>query len=321
MSKTALTGVKVGTSPGSKNVLWRRIIYNKYLYILFLPALAYYIVFSYMPMYGSILAFKDFKYNLGIFRSPWTSMYGFQHFYDLFSDMEFGRVFLNTIIISFQRIIFEFPVPIILALLLNEIRRNRFKRVVQTVLTFPHFVSWIVVSGIFFNLLSDSGVVNSIITALGGQKFYLLTEASTFRGLLYVSESWKEAGWNTIIYLAAIAGINPELYEAAIVDGAKRFGLVKYITWPAMRAVIGLLLVLTIANVMNAGFDQIFNLYNPAVYDKVDILDTFIYRRSFELRADFASSTAIGLFKSVVNCFMLVVANTITKKVNGQGIY
>lgn len=288
---------------------------------MFLPAFIMYILFTYIPIYGIQLAFKDLNFAKGITGSPWTSMHGFKHFYDLMSNSEFIKAFSNTLVISLQRIVIQFPVPIVLALLINEIRGKRFRRIVQTVFTFPHFLSWVVVTGIFFNLLSDAGVLNEIIVALGGQKVHLLTQPSTFRGLLYATDIWKEAGWGTIIYLAAISGINSELYEAAIVDGAKRFQLTRYITWPAIVSVIGVMLVLALSNIMNAGFDQIFNMYNAAVYDKVDIIDTFIYRRTFVTGLDFASSTAIGLFKSVINFIMLYAGNIIVRKATGKGIY
>ncbi len=320
MSETALKSKKA-----DRGTRWRslreRIWYNRGIYLFFLPALAAYLVFTYVPMYGAILAFKDFSFKLGILRSPWTSMNGFQHFYDLLSDASFKKAFFNTVIISFGRILFEFPVPILLALLLNEIRKNRYKRFFQTVFTFPHFVSWIIISGIVFNLFSDSGVVNGILVTLGGQKINVLTQPSTFRAFLYSTSIWKEAGWGTIIYLATITGINPSLYEAAIVDGASRFQLARYITWPSILSVVGVMLILQISSVMNAGFDQVFNLYNAAVYDKADIIDTLIYRRTFVKGMDFASSTAIGLFKSVINFAMLLVGNFVVKKATGKGIY
>ncbi len=303
------------------NRLWHNLYYYRYFYILFLPALIFYAIFSYRPMYGVILAFKDLKFSKGIWGSPWTTMYGFQHFYNLLSDMDFKIAFRNTVIISLQRLIFEFPVPIILSLLINEVRNNKRRRLVQTVLTFPHFLSWVVVSGVFFNLLADSGAVNQILTMLNLPKVHLLTEQATFRGLLYGTSNWKEAGWGTIIYLAAISGVNKELYEAAIVDGAKRFQLMRYITWPAMMSIIGVMFILAISNIMNAGFDQIFNMYNAAVFEKADIIDTFIYRRTFIQGLSFSSSTAIGLFKSAINVILLVIANSTVKKMTGSGIY
>lgn len=321
MNNMAVTQKSTDIVPENKRRLWKQICYYKYFYFLFLPALVLYIIFSYIPMYGAVLAFKDLNFTKGILRSPWTDMHGMKHFYELLSDMEFKKAFSNTLIISLQRIIICFPIPIILSLLINEIQKNKLKRIVQTVLTFPHFISWVVVTGIISNLLSDAGVINEIILALGGEKIHLFTQASTFRGLLYSTDIWKEAGWGTIIYLAAISGVSIELYEAAIVDGAKRFQLVRYITWPAIKSVIGIMLILAIANIMNAGFDQIFNMYNAAVYDKADIIDTFVYRRTFITGLDFSSSTAIGLFKSVINFIMLFTGNAIVKRSTGKGIY
>jgi len=321
MNSAAVTGKMMNKAPKKNKSLWDKILKYKYFYLMFLPAFLLYLLFTYVPMYGIQLAFKDLNFAKGIMGSPWTSMHGMKHFYDLLSNSEFIKAFRNTLVISLQRIIIEFPIPIILALLINEIRKSRLKRIVQTVFTFPHFLSWVVVTGIFFNLLGDSGVLNETIVALGGEKIHLLTQASTFRTLLYGTDIWKEAGWGTIIYLAAISGINTELYEAAIVDGAKRFQLTRYITWPAIVSVIGVMLVISLSNIMNAGFDQIFNMYNPAVYDKADIIDTFIYRRTFITGLDFASSTAIGLFKSVINFIMLYAGNVIVRKTTGKGIY
>lgn len=321
MSSDVIPQKMMNSSLKSSTSLWKLMLKYKYFYIMFLPTFIMYVVFTYIPIYGIQLAFKDLNFAKGIIGSPWTSMNGFKHFYELMSNSDFAKSFSNTLIISIQRIVVQFPVPIILALLINEIHRKNFKRIVQTILTFPHFLSWIVVTGIFFNLLSDAGVLNEIIVALGGEKIHLLTNASTFRGLLYMTDIWKEAGWGTIIYLAAISGINIELYEAAIVDGAKRFQLIRYITWPAIISVIGVMLILSLSNIMNAGFDQIFNMYNAAVYDKVDIIDTYIYRRTFVTGLDFASSTAIGLFKSVINFIMLFAGNIIVRKATGKGIY
>ena len=318
-NKVEIQSTVLGSEKLSK--LLKRMFYFRYFYLFFLPALILYIVFSYIPMYGAILAFKDLNFAKGIVGSPWTSMHGLKHFYDLISDVAFQKALANTVIISVGRIVFEFPIPILLAILINEISHGKMKRFIQTVFTFPHFVSWIIMSGIFFNLLSDSGVLNGIIVSLGGHKVNLLTQQSTFRFLIFSTDSWKEAGWGTIIYLATISGINPSLYEAAIVDGANRLQLVRYITWTSMKSVIGVMLILSMSNIMNAGFDQIFNLYNAAVYDKVDIIDTFIYRRTFITGLDFASSTAIGLFKSVINVGMLFIGNYIVKRTTGKGIY
>lgn len=314
---------QLNTNPvkNKRQDLIRRIKEHKYLYILFLPVIVFYVIFSYIPMYGVILAFKDFNFKLGILHSPWTSMNGLKHFYEIMSDSDFKRAFLNTVIISVGRLVFEFAVPIILALLMNEIRSAKYKRVVQTVYTFPHFISWVVAAGIISNFLSNDGIINQVILLLGGQRIGFLTTESIFRPLLYITDIWKEAGWGTILYLASIAGISAELYEAAIVDGAKRLQLLRYITWPEIKSLIGIMLILSISGLMSAGFDQIFNMYNGAVMNVADILDTLIYRRTFLSGADFSSSTAMGLFSTVINFFLLIVSNKVLKKVNGHGIY
>lgn len=306
---------------GKNGRLLKQIVANRYLYLLFLPAAVLLLLFCYFPMYGVIIAFKDYDYGKGIVFSPWTTMHGFQHFYDLLSNSDFITAFRNTIIISFQRLIFEFPVSIILALLINEIRTKHYKRTVQTVLTIPHFMSWVVVYGIFFSLLSDQGVLNQVIASLGFSKVYLLQQTDTIRGLLYITSNWKEMGWGTIIYLAAITGVDQELYEAAVVDGAKRRHCVLYITLPAIISVIGVMFILALANIMNAGFDQIFNMYNAATFSKIDIIDTYVYRRTFVTGCDYPSSAAIGLFKNIINLVLLLGGNTVVKKLTGAGIY
>ncbi len=300
-----------------RNRWLKQVLYYKYFYVMLLPAIVYFFVFHYFPMYGSTVAFREFSYR-NPFGGEWV---GLKYFDRMMADPAFIKVFMNTLIISFGRNMFEFPVPILLALLLNEVRRQFAKRFFQTVFTFPHFISWVVAAGIVVNLLSDAGVINQIVVAFGGEKLDIMTDPGWFRALLFISDNWKEAGWGTIIYLATIASISPEIYEAAKVDGARRFQLMRHITWPAMRSVMGILLILQVANVMNAGFDQIFNMYNPVVYDSSDIIDTYIYRRTFIVGESFSSSTALGLFKSVINVILLFTANYVVKKINKQGIY
>ena len=268
-------------------------------------------------MYGITIAFREFSYR-NPFGGDWV---GLKYFKEMMRDTQFWVSFKNTLQISLGRLIFEFPAPIILALLLNEMWGARLKRVYQTVFTFPHFLSWVVGAGIVVNLIAESGAMNQILGAVGLPKLSILTNPSAFRPMLYISNLWKEAGWSAIIYLAAITSINPELYEAAYVDGAGRFQRMFHITLPSIRGTIGVLLILAIANIANAGFDQIFNLYNALVYDVADILDTYIYRRTFVSGLSFSSSAAQGIFKSVINLILLVTANTLTKKISGQGIY
>jgi putative aldouronate transport system permease protein len=270
-----------------------------------------------MPMYGVILAFKEFDFSKGIFGSPWI---GLQNFKEIFADPDFARAFFNTIIISLGRLLIEFPIPIVTAILINEIVGSRTRRFFQTVFTFPHFLSWVVVSGILFIFLGSDGMANQMFRAMGLGEINFLGDSSTFRALLFLSDSWKEMGYSSIIYLAAIAGINPELYEAAHIDGAGRMRQALSITWPSIRGTVAVLFILAVGNAMNGGFDQILNLYNPSVYDVSDIIDTYIYRRTFTLGSTFGSSTAIGLFKSVINMALLFLANYLVKRSGEKGL-
>lgn len=301
----------------SKSIFLRKVVKYKYIYLLLLPGVLFYVIFSYIPMYGVTLAFKEYQIKPGIFGSPWI---GFANFRDIFRLDDFWKAFFNTLTISFQRLLVEFPIPILLALLLNEVTGRKLKRFYQTVYTFPNFLSWIVVSGIAFSILSDDGVLNQILVALGGQKQSLLMDTALFRPVLYIAGIWKSAGWTSIIYLAAISSINPEIYEAAIIDGASRFQQLIHITWPGIRSTAAIMFILAVGNVMNAGFDQIFNMYNASVYDVADIIDTYIYRRTFQLGSDFGTSTAVGLFKSVINLALLLAANLSVKRIGEEGI-
>ncbi len=301
-----------------RGAIARNIIYNKYIYIMLVPAIIFYLIFSYYPMYGVTLAFKEFNFKLGIMDSPWV---GFENFKDLIYDKEMRSVFLNTAIISFGRIIFQFPIPIILAILLNEMRMRRYKGVLQTVFTFPHFLSWVICAGIIKNFLRTDGFVNVIIQALGFEPIPFLMKAELFKPIIFMTDIWKEAGWSTIIYLAAITAINGELFEAATVDGANRFQKIIYVTLPAISGTICFLLILSIANIMNAGFDQIFNMMNSVVKSSGQIIDTYIYEITFQRAPDYSFSTAVGLFKSIINFSLIFVADRIIRKIGGKGIY
>jgi ABC-type polysaccharide transport system, permease component len=291
---------------------------SRYLYLLLLPLLAYLIFFQYVPMYGLILSFKEFDYH-SVTGSPWV---GLEHFREIFGLPDFKRVFTNTLVIALGRLIFEFPVPILFALLINEVRKKRFRTFYQIVYTFPHFLSWVIISGIMINFLGDMGIFNMILDSLGLPKTNLLTDAGTFKGLLFGTSIWKEMGWGTIIYLATISGINPEMYEAAEIDGAGRFKKVTAITWPALKGTVLVLFILALGNVMGgAGFDQIFNMDNAAVRDSSDILDTYIYRATFLQGASFGFTTAVGLFKSLINCALLLIAHYSVKSRGHGGLF
>lgn len=310
----ARTGAAV-VARKSSGRLWREIANHKYLYILIAPLVIFYIVFAYVPMYGIVLAFKEFDYSKGILGSPWNH---FDNFKQVWANPDFMNAFRNTVLISLGRLLFEFPVPIVLALMLNEVSRGKLKRFYQTVFTFPHFISWVVISGIIIGIFNDQGLYNQILTSLGLEKTSPLTDGPSFNAILFLSNIWKEAGWSCILYLAAIAGINPELYEAASVDGANRFQQMKAITWPTVKSAVAVLFVLAVGNIMNGGFDQIFNLYNAAVYKSSDILDTYVYRSAFTDATGFGFSTTVGLLKSVINFGLLFGANYLVKKVGKE---
>lgn len=290
----------------------------RYIYLLIIPGILYYAIFCYGPMYGIMLAFKRYNASLGITGSPWV---GLQHFRYLFSNHQFYLALRNTIIISFSRIAIQFPIPILIAILFNEIKDGKLKKSLQTVYTFPNFLSWVIISGIVINFLSSDGVINNLLNSLGRDDIMFMSNSNLFRPILYFTDIWKSSGWTSIIYLAAIVSIPQEQYEAATVDGANRLHKILYITLPALRSTIIVMLLLAIGNVMNAGFDQIFNMQNATVRDVSEVLDTYIYRITFQAATDFSFSTAVGLFKSVVNFMFLFSFNQLAKRFGERGIF
>ena len=288
------------------------------LYSMILPGLVFFIVFKYVPLTGSIIAFQDYNVFKGVFGSPFV---GLKHFEALFSYPEFYRVLRNTLLISVYQLLFGFPAPIVLALLLNEVRKMAFKRTVQTILYLPHFLSWVVVGGMVINFLSPStGLVNEALEWLGFERVYFMQEPAYFRSIVVSSGIWKEVGWNTIIYLAALAGINPELYEAAEVDGAGKFRQALSITIPSILPTVMVLLLLNIGHILDLGFEQIYMLLNPLVREVGEVFDTYIYRVGL-LGAQYSYTTAIGIFKSVVGFVLIIGANWLSKKTTGNSLY
>jgi len=295
--------------------LGQRMWDHRYIYLLMLPGIASLILFHYVPMYGIQLAFKDFRFNLGIWGSPWN---GLDNFRRMFDNPMFERAFRNTLIISFGRLITGFPVPIILVLLINELKNQRFKKVTQVLLFMPHFISWIVVAGLIFNLFNvTTGLYGNIMRAITGETpRSVLVDPSFFRAQLYISGIWKGAGWGMVIYLAAIAGIDPGLYESAQIDGANRLKQAIYITLPMLTFAIALNLILSLGSVMDAGFDQIMQLMREPTLRTGDIIDTFVFRFGIQ-QGRFDVAAAVGLFKSVINCILLITANYVSKKLSG----
>ena len=288
-----------------------------FLIAMIIPAILFYAIFCYVPMYGILMAFEFFQPKDGILGSEWI---GFENFQRIFDDPKFWQVLLNTIKIGGIKIILAFLGAVTTAVLLNELRMRRTKKVIQIIVTFPHFLSWVIISGFVSSLFARNGAVNDIIYLLGGERKYFLTDGQFFLGLLFGSDIWKEAGWGSIVYLATMAGIPTEQYEAADIDGATRLQKIWHITLPGIKAVAILLLIMSVGGVLSAGFDQIFNLYNDTVLDQVDILDTYIYRETFTNGTQAGVGTAIGLFKSVVAFILVITTDRIAKACGERGI-
>lgn len=286
-------------------------------YVMLIPGVVLTFIFSYIPMYGIVLAFKDYSIRAGIMGSEWV---GFEHFQTLFDIPQFWVAFKNTIIHNVLKLVFGFPIPIILALMLNSLREKNARNIIQTILYLPHFVSWVVVSGLIFSLLDEGGFLFEIMKQGNMQDVNILADDGSFLGLIVISDSWKEAGWGSIIYFAALMGISGEYYEAAKVDGANGWNMLWSITIPLLMPTISIMLILRVGEMLSSGMDQIYNLYNEQVYDVADNLSTFTYRYGIG-GGNFEIGTAIGLFANVINIVLLVVANQITKRMGGEALY
>ncbi|WP_282943325.1 ABC transporter permease subunit [Paenibacillus sp. RC67] len=288
------------------------------MYILLVPGLIFLFLFKYAPMYGIVIAFQDFNIFDGISGSKWV---GLEQFSKLIKSEEFIQVFLNTMLISMYKIVLLFPIPIVVALLLNEIRRMFFKRTVQTIIYLPHFLSWVIISGLFINILSPSGgLINQMIAWLGMEPISFLLDNDFFRSVVVFTAGWKEVGWNAIIFIAAISGIEQEQYEAAAIDGAGRIKQMWYITLPGILPTIVLMFILRIGHLLDAGTEQILTLYNPVVYQTGDVIGTYVYRIGLG-KMDYSFSTAVGLFNSVVGFLLIVFGNMLSKKLLQRSIW
>lgn len=290
---------------------------NRFKYLIVLPVIIYLLIFAYKPMYGVIIAFQNYKPFLGIEKSPWV---GFDNFIRFFQDQYFIRLLRNTFSISALSIVFGFPAPIILALLLNEIRSNKFKRVVQTISYMPYFISIVVVCGLIKSFTLTDGVFNDIIVAFGGERSNLLSLKGNFYPIYILSAIWQSVGWDSIIYLAALTGIDQEQYEAAKVDGAGRLKQMFYITLPGLMPTITVLFILRMGGILNIGYEKILLLYQPLTYEVADVISTYVYRKGI-VEANYSFSTAVGLFNSVVNISFLLITNRISKKVNNSSLF
>ena len=302
----------------TKSRLLQQIWQARYLYLMLLAFFIWLILFEYVPMAGNVLAFKDFKATEGVFGSPWA---GWKHFERIFATPAAVKAIINTVVLSLQRILFEFPVPIILALITTEMRGNKTKKIYQTILTFPHFLSWVVVSSILISMFSEAGAINSLLSALGFETVPFLSDSKFFRAMLFITHNWKEMGWASIIYMATISSIDPGLYEAAEIDGASKLRQVWHVTLPALLPLISMRLILKVGSIMNAGFGQILTMRNSVVSSDVQILDTYIYDRTFNALPNYGFSTAVGLLKGVINFALLMLANQVVGKLTGEKMW
>lgn len=286
-------------------------------YLMVLPVLLYLALFCYKPMYGIIIAFQKYRPALGISRSKFVGLTNFKRF---LGDAMFWRAFRNTFVISGLTIIFSFPAPIILALLLNEVRNEKFKKVVQQVTYLPHFVAMVVVCGLITSFCQTNGLFGTLSGIFTGEKTNLLLKSKNFYPIYVLSDIWKEVGWNSIIYLAALAGIDQDQYEAAKIDGASRLQQIWYVTLPSLLPTISLLFILRMGSILAVGYEKILLLYNPLTYDVADVISTYVYRKGL-IDSDFSYSTAIGLFNSLINILFLTITNKVSKKMGQSGLF
>lgn len=295
--------------------LKKKIYKNRVFYYLIIPSIIYFVIFHYIPMYGVTLAFQDYK----LFGpNEWV---GFKYFKQIFNSPYFFQVLKNTLIISSLKLIFGLPIPMILAVLINEIRKQRFKKFIQSVVYLPHLLSWVVISSIFITVLSPvDGIVNQLISFFGGEPIPFMTSTEHFRGVLVVSEVWRSAGWDSIIYSSALLSIDPMLYEAAKVDGANRFQRIRYITLPELIKTMITLFILNMGFFLKAGFDQVFNMMNDAVLSVSDIIETYTYRVGL-LQTNFSYATAVGLFQGAIGIVLIFMANKLAKKFDAPGLW
>lgn len=296
----------------------RRVRKHKLHLIMILPVICWYLLFKYGPLYGVTLAFKEFQLLKGITGSPWI---GFQNFERLFNSYNFWNVFRNTVTIAALKFVFGFPAPIILALMLNELRAQKYKRVVQSLSYLPHFISWVILTGIFMVILSPTrGPINTLLKSMGMESIYFLGDPKYFQGTLVVTGIWKGIGWGSIVYLAALGGVNEELYDAARVDGCGRWARIWHVTLPGITPVVTIMLILSMGSLVEDDFDQIFNLLNDAVLGVGDVLGTFIYRQGVK-NLDYGYATAVELFRNLISLVLVLSANYFSKRINEYGLW
>ncbi len=289
----------------------------KHVYIILLPTLLYYIIFKYLPMFGNVMAFQDFKITRGFAGSEFV---GLQNFRDFLTSYKFWQLLRNTLSINGLLLLFSFPAPIILALLLNEIKAMKFKKIVQTITYMPHFISTVVICSMILTMVSSEGLVNSVITMFGGEKISFMSDSDYFYPIYIISDIWQGVGWSSIIYIAALSSVDVQLYEAASIDGAGKFRQMIHVTLPCIVPTIVILLIMQIGNMLTIGYEKILLLYNPTIWDKADVISTYVYRRAL-LDGEYGYSAAVGIFNSVINCILLFTANSISRKVSDSSLF
>lgn len=287
------------------------------LYLMMIPGILFFVIFKYIPMYGITIAFKEYRIKPGILGSEWI---GLHYFKLLFSAPDFYRIFSNTLVISILKLLTGFPGPIVIALLLNELKNVRYKKTIQTVIYFPHFLSWVVVGGIFIQMFGSTGDINQIVYELTGARINFLTSPFWFRILIIISSLWKEVGWGTVIYLAALSGVDEELYSAAYVDGANKFRRIWHVALPGIRSTIVILFILRLGNILEVGFEQIYMLSSPVIYDVSDVFSTYVFRVGLQ-NGRYSYTTAIGLFQNFIGLILIVTTNKIANKIGEYGIW
>ncbi len=305
---------------GKKTVLGRFVKdfrANRELYIIFIPVLVFYLIFHYAPMYGAVIAFKNYRPAIGIVESPWV---GFDHFSSFFTSYYFWVLLRNTLVLSFSSLLFGFPAPVLLALLINELKSKRFARIVQTITYMPHFISLVVVCGMIIQFTKSNGFITNILTKVGYPQQSLLSNPKAFVPIYVISGIWQEIGWGSIIYLAALAGIDQELYEAAEIDGAGKLKRAIHITMPGILPTIVVLFIMRVGRIMSMGGEKVILLYNPAIYDTADVISSYVYRRGIE-NTDWSFSSAVGLFNSVISFALVISINALSKKVSQMSLW
>lgn len=303
-----------------KKMIKRDLKMNKAVYLMVLPIILYYIIFSYIPMAGIVMAFKNYKPALGIFGSPWTDYYGFGNFIDFLQNPFFGRLMRNTITISLYSLIFSFPAPIILALVLSEIRFKRIKRTVQTISYFPHFISTVVVCGLLTGFCLTDGLFNDLREMIGLNRESLLQVPKYFRTIYIGSGIWQGIGWSSIMYIAAIAGVDTQLYEAAALDGAGRFKRIWHITLPGIKQTVIILFILQMGKILSVGSEKILLMYNESTYEVADVISTYVYRKGL-LDGSYSYSAAVSLFEAVISFTLVFIVNKISSKLSESSLF